>query len=122
MPRQGRSTPFHRAASAIIDSVLRERGLGAADGSTPTYRDVIDFVLSQHRRMPDYLRPALRLATLLAAYSTTLTEGRPFHGMSHADRRRQVERWRASRFTPFRDLLRFYEGLAVFGWYSIQDE
>jgi hypothetical protein len=32
-----------------------------------------------------------------------------------------MERWRASRLGAVRDLLRFYESLAVFGWYEQRD-
>jgi hypothetical protein len=32
-----------------------------------------------------------------------------------------MERWRASRVSAVRDLLRFYESLAVFVWYEQRD-
>ena len=48
--------------------------------------------------------------------------GRPFHQQPHASRLKQVEAWRSSPIGLFRDFIRFYESLVVFGGYSMRRE
>jgi hypothetical protein len=47
-----------------------------------------------------------------------LRAGKPFHVQDHPARWRQVEAWRRSRLGPCRDLIRFYESMAIFAWFS----
>jgi hypothetical protein len=60
------------------------------------------------------------LTALLDAWSLA-TRGRPVRGLDHATRWRLLLGWRESRLGFCRDLVRFYEGLAVFGWHCERD-
>lgn len=109
---------FSAAVFALTYSIVRERCAGAEEGSTRLLNRVATYILGCHSRLPDFMRVPLRLATIGLDGSTLLTTGRPLHLLSHEERWRRIERWRASRFSPLRNVLRFYEGLAVFGWYG----
>ena len=53
------------------------------------------FLISVHRKMPDYLRPPFwGLVLLFDAWSLPMT-GKPFHSLKHADRAAQIEAWRS---------------------------
>jgi hypothetical protein len=80
---------------------------------------VVNFVIGQQGRMPDYLRAPLFLFTVLFDLAGLAHAGTPFHRQRPAVRRRQIEAWRRSRLTVARDLVRLYESLALFGWYSL---
>ena len=112
---------FASAVSALVYSTITERCGAAADGETFPHNRVVRGVLAQCGALPDHLRPLLAIGTLLLDASTLLRRGRPFHALGHAERWRRMEGWRASRLSAFRDLLRFYESLAVFGWYEQRD-
>lgn len=109
---------FRRVVSALTYSVLTERcGFTPAAGDISPNR-VVGFVLDQQARMPDFLRLPLRVATLLFdAWAIPFT-GRAFHRLPHPQRWRFVCAWKNSRLVFCRDLVRFYESLAVFSWYS----
>lgn len=103
---------FSAAVSALVYSIVRERC--AAQASFPPNL-AVDYVLRCHRRLPDFMRLPLRLATLGLDSSTLLTTGRALHQLDHPERWKRIEAWRTSRIGPVRSLLRFYEGLAIFG-------
>jgi hypothetical protein len=111
---------FTAAVSALAYSIMAERCGDRGDGLAFPHNRVVRTVLAQHAALPDYLRGPLRWLTLGLDASTIPTTGRPFHALEHARRWRRVERWRASRLGPLRDLVRFYESLAIFGWYDEQ--
>jgi choline dehydrogenase-like flavoprotein len=93
---------------------LRER-YDLPDGETNLKLErTIGFVLAQHGRMPDYLRTPFVLATLFFNYAALLTAGKPFHNLSSEQQWKHIER--ARNLGPFRDLMRFYEGLSVFAY------
>jgi hypothetical protein len=107
---------FPWTVSALTYSIIRERCAPAAHGF-PNNR-VVRFILEQHGRMPDYLRTPLQLLTLaFDAWPLPFT-GHPFHCLSHERRWRQVHAWKRSALGARRDLVRFYEGLVLFGWYA----
>ena len=112
---------FGAAVSALVYSTVAERCGAVADDDVFPHNRVVRGVLAQYGALPDYLRPPLRCGTLLLDASTLPLCGRPFHALEHAERWRRMEGWRASRLSAFRDLLRFYESLAVFGWYEQRD-
>ena len=111
---------FRAAVSALTYSIVAERCGDGSGGPAFPHNRVARAVLAQHAALPDYLRGPLRWLTLGFDASTIPTSGRPFHALDHARRWRQVERWRRSRLGPLRDLVRFYESLAIFGWYDEQ--
>ena len=81
-------------------------------------QSVARFLLATHAKMPDYLRLPFVVLTLALDLWALPTAGRPFHRLPHEGRLRQLRAWRTSRLGPRRDLIKFYETLAVFGWYA----
>lgn len=111
---------FVNTVSALCYSMLNEQrkpAVGDACDLSPNV--VVNFVLDQHGRMPDYLRLPFLLFTVLFDLAGVVQRGTLFHRMEHSDRQRQIEAWRNSRFSLARDLIRFYESLVVFCWYSM---
>ncbi len=115
---RGMTPRFDDTVSALTYSSIRERCAVRAPLPAARANRVVDYVLTSHARLPDVIGLPLRLATLLLDASTMPATGRPFHLLSHEERRRRIERWRVSRISLLRSLLRFYEGLAIFGWYG----
>lgn len=110
---------FEATASALSYSIIRERCRDAdLAGDFPENR-VVNFVLEQHGRMSTFLGWPLAALTLGFDAWGVLRSGRPFHQQDHATRWRQIEAWRSSSIGPCRDLVRFFESLAVFGCYSM---
>ncbi len=107
---------FPWTVSALAYSIIRERC--AATGQGFPHNRVVRFVLDQQRRMPDYLRTPLALLTLAFDAWPLPVTGRPFHRLPHERRWRQVLAWKRSRLGVRRDLVRFYEGLVLFGWHA----
>lgn len=118
----GMRPDFAATVSALVYSIVAER-CGDAPGASDRFphNRVVRSVLAQYAALPDYLRPPLKWATIALDATTLVPGGRPFHALEHAERWRRMERWRASRVSAVRDLLRFYESLAVFGWYEQRD-
>ncbi len=113
---------FNSTVSALVYSLVHERCAGTAPTGWFIENDVVRFVVAQQGRTPDYLRLQLRVATILFDAWPLLTTGKPFHRLAPEARRRQIENWRNSRLGPLRNFIRYYEGLAVFGWYSLCEE
>ena len=79
---------------------------------------VVRFVLAQHAAAPFFLRAPLRAATLAFSWHCLARTGRFFHQHGRERRAVHLESWRSSRLKPQRDLVRFYESLAVLPWYA----
>lgn len=109
---------FGRAVAALCEVFVRAR-YHVTDRTDPTLAHTVQFVIAQHARMPDYLRAPFMLATLTFNYASLLTSGKPFHRLSFESQRRHIER--ARKLGPFRDLMRFYEGLSVFAFGDEKD-
>jgi hypothetical protein len=109
---------FHATVSALVYSLIEERCRDAAVKDPAENNRVVRFILDQHRRMPDYLRLPLKLLTVAFDLWSVPRHLQRFHGLPHDLRWRQVQSWKRSRFGVRRDLIRFYESLAVFGWYA----
>lgn len=114
------SRRFEEVVSALTYSFIRERCGDAGDGPSFPHNRVVRFVLEQHARMPDHLRFGLKRVTLLLDTWSLLFSGRSLRRMSPERRWRRLQAWKAGGFKPFRDALRFYESLAVFGWTSLR--
>lgn len=113
---------FESTISALVYSLVHERCAGTAPAGWFIENDVVRFVVAQQARTPDYLRLLLRVVTIAFDAWPLLTTGKPFHRLAPELRRRQIENWRTSRLGPLRNFIRYYEGLAVFGWYSLCEE
>jgi len=105
----------------MCDSIVRARcGSGAAE-FPQRHAELVRFVEAQQARMPDFLRWALRVATLLFDVTGIAYTGSRFQAQSHAERWRQIEAWRNGPLSPTRDFIRFYESLVLYRWYA-EDE
>lgn len=80
--------------------------------------EVIDFVVAQRARMPDYLRLGILLATWLFEWAGLVQGGRRFSAAAQDSRWRQVQAWRRAPLGALRDFVRFYESLIVYCWYA----
>jgi hypothetical protein len=109
---------FEKTVAKLCESIVRARCEPSSSQLEERRDGLIRFVLSQHARMPDNLRMPLKACTLLFDLMGVARDGRPFHRQAHPARWRQVESWRGSFFPFERDLIRFYEGLVVYCWYS----
>ena len=109
---------FANTVSAIAYSVIREQCRFAEAGRSCSPNRVTRFVMEQHGRMPHFLRLPLKIATLIFDAWTIPTAGRPFHRLPHEQRWRVIESWKQSPMSFCRDLIKFYESLAIFYCYS----
>lgn len=108
---------FERAIMALGETVVFERR--PEENSSGTLgKNVAQFLLSVHERMPDYLRPLFYTLVLLFDASPFLRKGKVFHQLSPRDRMTELDRWRRSRIEVRRRFVEFYGSLGVFGMYS----
>lgn len=111
---------FGATLSALVYTLAQECSPGLRSRPFVENR-VVRFVAAQHAQTPDFLRLPLRVLTLVFDAWPLLTTGRTFHRLAPEARGRQIAGWRASRLGFRRDFVRYYEGLAVFGWYACLD-
>jgi hypothetical protein len=76
------------------------------------------FIGAQLRRMPGFLAAAIYAATVAFSLTSILHDARVFHKLQGVRRTLHVLRWRDSALAPCRDLIRFYESLAVLSLYA----
>jgi choline dehydrogenase-like flavoprotein len=108
---------FEGAVSALCYAFIRAH-LGARAGEPgPKWNNTVRFILAQHSRMPDYLRFPLQVLTLLFVHWSGFPRLGSYRSLDPDRRWSRIERMRRSIFGPFRDLIRFYEGLAIFGFH-----
>jgi choline dehydrogenase-like flavoprotein len=108
---------FEATVSALCYAFIRSRYGARAGEPGPRWNRTVRFVLDQHARMPDYLRAPLIAATLLLDHTSYLTDLRAFHRLAPDRRLQVIAKIRSSRLLrPLKEVLRFYETLAVFGF------
>jgi hypothetical protein len=100
---------FHDAVSAIAYSIAQPHS--SLPNYQPPFNDLTQFILRQHARMPDYLRTPLETASLAL-------DSRRFHRHSAEQRTKLIAAWKLSPTGFKRDLLRYYESLALLALYS----
>lgn len=112
---------FVNTVSALCYSILEDETarLPSTDRSAVSPNAVVNFVLAQHGRMPDYLRLPLIVFTLAFDLAGLRYGGTLFHRMSPATRQRQIEVWRNSPSRLARDFVRLFDSLAIFCWTSM---
>ena len=108
--------PLYATTSALCYTLAAEHA-GDAPALAAPYNDVTAFVAAQRARLSTALRWPLLLATLGFALAG-LRCGALFHRLPPAKRARQVAAWRHSRLGACRDLIRFYESLAVLALFA----
>ncbi len=106
---------FRRVVNALVAAVLRTYD---PEITAASIECCAAFVQSQHDRMPDYLRLGISGFTCLFDFSAILWHGRSFVHLSDPDQARHIDRWKHSRLSAMRDLVKFYESLATFSWIS----
>jgi hypothetical protein len=119
---------FRLAVSALVKAIIRQRccpggdvsenGHPEAGDAGEALQQVVRFVLKQHARMPDYLRLPLAVLTVVFDAWAIPRSGRFFHRLPQERCWQQILAWKRSRLGFRRDLIRFYESLAIFGWYA----
>jgi hypothetical protein len=107
---------FDRTVRALTDAMIRQRQ--ATPERCETVERVSGFLLMTHAKMPDYLRMAFRILTLLFDASSYPFKGKPFHRLGLAERIAQIKAWESSRLQFRRALMTYYRTMAVFGLYS----
>ena len=118
---QPRNFWFHDAASALAYSAGLERAEADRPDLQPPYNDLTQFITAQHGRMAAYLRAPLQAATLGFDLFGLLRAGRLFHHQPPASRSLQIQAWKNSRIGFQRDLIRYFESLAMLELYSRQN-
>ena len=113
---------FEATVSALAYSIVREECSVHAHGRESELNRVVQFVLDQRARMPDLLALPFMVLTLVFNCQALFFHGALFNRLSHEHRWEQIMAWRNSRIGPRRDLIRFYESLAVLAWYSYRKE
>jgi choline dehydrogenase-like flavoprotein len=109
---------FEGAVSALCYAFIRAHFGARAGAAGPAWNRTVRFVLDQHARMPDYLRLPLKVLTVLFVHWSGLPRLASYRYLD-ADRRwHRIERMRRSILGPFRDLIRFYEGLTILGFHE----
>lgn len=87
-------------------------------GQPRCYNHVSRFVLKQVENIPTHVQMPLILATYLFGLSSILFFGLPFTHLNQGQRLAWITRWKGAALSPFRDFVRFYEGLSLFVLYS----
>lgn len=109
---------FKSTVSALCYSIIQQRFEPINPALDFPNNEVTRFVLQQHNRMPDFLRLPIICLTLAFDLAGIVQGGALFHRLPHSVRWRQIESWKNSSIGFCRDLIRFYESLVVFDWYS----
>jgi hypothetical protein len=106
---------FEKCVAAIVDTLLLQ------EKSRVKYSEnmeaTLQFLRSTHAGMPDYLRLAFRILTLLFDAWPVLTKGRTFHQLDAPSRLHQLNNWNSSRLSFCAGLIAFYRSLTTFSYY-----
>jgi len=113
---------YESAVSALTYSLVRELCGVDPRGRESELNRVVDFVLGQRERMPDLLGLAMLLVTVAFNLQALLFHRALFNRLPHERRWEHILAWKNSFLGPRQDLIRFYESLAVLGWYSLRKE
>jgi len=106
--------------SSLAYSIIRARCGDTSPIADDRHNRVVRYVLAQHAAMPDYLRLPFAALTVAFGLASVALAGRPFHALPHERRWRVVATWRRLPLSFARDLIRFYESLVVFGWFTVE--
>jgi len=111
---------FRPTVSALTYSIIRARCGDTSLIADARHNRVAAFVLARHEGMPDYLRLPFAALTVAFDAAAVAFTGHPFHALPHERRWQVVERWKRLPISFARDLIRFYESLVVFGWFTLE--
>ena len=118
--------PIHRGhsrrVSALVYALIDQRRQDRIfQNSSISNNAIVQFVLEQQARMPDYFRFPLKLATWLHAINASINHFNSYHKLSNPQRQSQLLLWRSAPIAPLRDFIRLYESLVALGFESIAD-
>jgi len=106
---------FRDTVSALVYTTIDASG--TRSGGTGK-NAAVEFVLRQHASMPDYLRFPLAALALVFDCSGLALGGQLFHRQGIHSRRAIREAWKCSPLAPARDLIKFFDSLALLAWTS----
>jgi len=109
---------FEGAVSALCYAFIRAHFGTRAGAPGPHWNNTVRFVLAQHARMPDYLRLPFQVLTLLFVHWSGFTRPGSYRSLDPDRRWSRIAGMRRSILGPFRDLIRFYESLAILGFHE----
>src|ERR1700751_3697840 len=109
---------FHDTVSALAYSMAQTRADVHAPGLQAPYNDLTNFILGQHAQMASFLRAPLMAATLGFDLFGIVRNGNLFHKLPPELRACQMEAWRQSKLGFKRDLIRYFESLALLELHS----
>jgi len=109
---------FEGAVSALCYAFIRAHFGARAGEPGPHWNNTVRFVLAQHARMPDYLRLPFQVLTLLFVHCSGFPRPGSYRSLDPDRRWSRIVGMRRSILGPFRDLIRFYEGLAILGFHE----
>jgi choline dehydrogenase-like flavoprotein len=109
---------FEGAVSALCYAFIRAHFGARAGEPGPRWNNTVRFVLAQHARMPDYLRLPFQVLTLLFVHWSGFPRPGAYRGLDPDRRWSRIAGMRRSILGPFRDLIRFYEGLTILGFHE----
>ena len=109
---------FRKTVEGLCEAILDARCEAPREGEEARRAEVVEYVLAQHGRMPDYMALAFRIATWGFDLLGLVHGGRVFHRAAPETRWRQIESWRRGPVSVTRDFVRFYESLVVQCWYE----
>lgn len=109
---------FELCVRAVVETILEDDG-----GADPAVcAKVGDFILATWSRMPDHIRAALFLATIMFDVAPIARSASRFQRLDPRSRRNQLQRWQHARLNAMRSLPAFYRSLAVFARSSFQSD
>lgn len=79
---------------------------------------IVNFVLIQQENMPSLFRIVIIILTFLFNLWSYLKTGKLFEQLNQEQREKIMMSWRNSPLSFCRDLMRFYDSLTIFAWYS----
>lgn len=107
--------------SAIVHAIASEHDASPAVPHRGPYARVAQFATGQVAHMTAPLRLPMRIATVGLSVLAIVSTGSWLHRLPVERRRRLVDRWRTSRIGAIRDVIRFYDSLAVLSLFSRDD-
>jgi choline dehydrogenase-like flavoprotein len=112
---------FHDVVSSLAYSLSEPHATKEFPSLDAPYNDVTNFLLSQHSRIASQLRGPLQMASLAFDIEGLLRTGRKFHHQRNFTRGKQIAAWKTSKLGFKRDLIRYFESLAMLSLYSRDD-
>lgn len=107
--------------SALVHAIASEHDSSPAVPHGGPYGPLGEFVAGQVAHMTAPLRLPMRIATGGLAVLALVSTGSWLHRLAVERRRTLVDRWRSSRIGAIRDVIRFYDSLAVLSLFSRED-